>query len=236
MAGVTKAETSIPEVIEWAPRHDPLVDRLDRIIALLETANGRGVKSAEEKGACCCQAARAEALAEEDPGIERNPDEGDGLEQDVRGSGAEPEPGGDRREVGGEDPLANQNREIRRIAKCFPVSAFIKEELDVRGWSVSDALDRMDFERYPRHLLGGLSKAHERALMWMVMVGEGELDSWSAGHLARVFGRGTDYWVNLDKFYRNCSNKKRIKDLERDGGVRKVAEIDRRDVFPGYNW
>lgn len=87
----------------------------------------------------------------------------------------------------------------RHPAEAFHVRDFMHEEMQSRGWTIEDAVHRLDNEvdRLSIRILGALSDEQIKSVF---------VASDTADCLARIFGTDVEYWLNLDRSYRQYIN------------------------------
>jgi len=85
-------------------------------------------------------------------------------------------------------------------AECFPVGAFLKEEMKVRGWNAADVAVRMaeGFKERREWQLAVELLLECSDTQGLVIAGE------TAEALGRAFGTSTEYWINLHASYQRC--------------------------------
>lgn len=79
----------------------------------------------------------------------------------------------------------------QRPAELFPLSEHIQDELTARGWSQQDLADRME------RPIGQIKS---------MMKGKRPLMPKMADALANAMGTSAEFWINLDRAYRNWKN------------------------------
>lgn len=86
-------------------------------------------------------------------------------------------------------------------AEVFPVSVFLREEMEARGWSEDDLLNRMPGSR-------------EGNGLWLDLIfAEFNLETrkdmrlGDASPLAHAFGTSKEFWENLDEAYHKHLNR-----------------------------
>jgi len=83
---------------------------------------------------------------------------------------------------------------MRRRAEAFPVGYFVRDEMVARGWSSTVLALRMGGDVVKNELVVDMLLAvHDPNLI---------LDETAAAGLARAFGTSKDYWLNLDRAWR----------------------------------
>lgn len=84
--------------------------------------------------------------------------------------------------------------EARMSAECFPPGDFIREEIASRGWSNQEAQDRL---------------AWGPLLFRCVLNGDYDVTEMLADDLALAFGTSPQYWLNLERMYRDWVAERR---------------------------
>jgi HTH-type transcriptional regulator/antitoxin HigA len=77
--------------------------------------------------------------------------------------------------------------EDRMPAEVFPPGDFLKEELEVRGWTQNDLANILD---WPARLVSE------------IIDGQRCINPETALALAQAFGTSPEYWLNLESAYR----------------------------------
>jgi hypothetical protein len=80
----------------------------------------------------------------------------------------------------------------RKPAEVFPLSVFIEDEMKARGWTEDDLY---------RAVAGDL--AAFLAVSLLLAVPEVNLDEYTAKWLGLIFDTSPEYWLNLEKAWRN---------------------------------
>lgn len=91
--------------------------------------------------------------------------------------------------------------QARIAAEVFPPSTFIREEVEARGWTDDEAMDRLRWG----------------PLVWRsVMDGTYAIDEALADDLEHAFGVSRVYWLNLERMWRarRAANSEPASDVE----------------------
>lgn len=89
-------------------------------------------------------------------------------------------------------------------AEVWHPGVYLLEEMEARGWSVRDVAERM----------GGQELVINELLVEQIIGetymlpndAECELDPETAAKLARAFGTSAEFWLNLDRYYREAGS------------------------------
>lgn len=105
--------------------------------------------------------------------------------------------------VEGSTPSASASDTRRVAAEYFPPGEFIQEELAERGWSDSDLAALM---------------AVDRDDVVALLVGTIEITPEIAARLSSALGTSTEFWMNLERLYRQwretASARESISDID----------------------
>lgn len=99
------------------------------------------------------------------------------------------------------------NAEARKLAprvpaECWPLGHFLREEMDERGWGINDVVARM----------GGDPQVSEMVLRMTLTIEDPDLllDDETASGLSRAFDVSNEYFINLDKAWRDWCKSTRL--------------------------
>jgi HTH-type transcriptional regulator / antitoxin HigA len=116
--------------------------------------------------------------------------------------------------------------DARNVAEAFPPGEFIKEELDMRGWTQEELADLME---QPRSVISN------------IVTGKRSISPDIASGLADVFGTTSQLWMNLESSYQlflygssqgsrarkaRLYEKAPIKDMIKRGWIKASSDLD----------
>jgi HTH-type transcriptional regulator / antitoxin HigA len=89
-------------------------------------------------------------------------------------------------------------------AEVFPVGVFVRDEIQARGWTVDDLLNRMPGDRGLNSLWLDLVFAHPDFDLEM----QRDIRLGDAQPLAHAFDTSLEFWENLDSAYHSAVLKR----------------------------